>query len=217
MLKPERISWKDSNLAMIGSDLDHKIKEAAAAGEDAWKGLGEETGLRIWRIEQFQVVEWPAENHGTFFTGDSYIVMNTYKKPDKDALYYDVHIWIGAESSQDEYGTAAYKMVESDDYVGGAAVQHREVQGNEGEVRCASIRHEGLVESHSGRAGRTIVRVSTIFLTTPFAIIIVTLSSFCRTLKNSPTCKVVLLPALPMSKPTKIRPTCTASRERPSA
>lgn len=42
---------------------------------------------------------------------------------------------IGSESSQDEYGTAAYKMVESDDYVGGAAIQHREVQGNEGEVR----------------------------------------------------------------------------------
>ena len=30
-------------------------------------------------------------------------------------------------------------MVESDDYVGGAAIQHREVQGNEGEVRS----HEG--------------------------------------------------------------------------
>ena len=42
---------------------------------------------------------------------------------------------IGNESSQDEYGTAAYKMVESDDYVGGAAIQHREVQGHEGEVR----------------------------------------------------------------------------------
>ena len=26
-------------------------------------------------------------------------------------------------------------MVESDDYVGGAAIQHREVQGHEGEVR----------------------------------------------------------------------------------
>jgi len=134
MMKPERIPWQESNLSEIGSDLDHKIKEAAAAGEDAWKGLGEETGLRVWRIEQFKVVDWPKEEYGNFFTGDSYIVMNTYKKPNKDALYYDCHIWIGSESSQDEYGTAAYKMVESDEYVGGAAVEHREVQGHESEV-----------------------------------------------------------------------------------
>ncbi len=32
-------------------------------------------------------------------------------------LLYDVHFWIGAESSQDEYGTAAYKTVELDTLV----------------------------------------------------------------------------------------------------
>lgn len=91
-MKPERIPWKESNLSEIGSDLDHKIKQAAAEGEDAWKGVNETVGLRVWRIEKFQVVAWPKEKYGTFHIGDSYIVMNTYKKPDKDALYYDVHI-----------------------------------------------------------------------------------------------------------------------------
>ena len=32
-------------------------------------------------------------------------------------LLYDVHFWIGQYSSQDEYGTAAYKTVELDTLV----------------------------------------------------------------------------------------------------
>lgn len=128
----ERISWKDSNLALVGSDLDHKIKEAAANGEPQWDGIGEAPGTRIWRIEQFRVVAWPEEKNGTFHKGDSYIVLNTYERNDK--LLHDVHIWIGSESSQDEYGTAAYKMVECDEKLGGAPVQHREVQGKESHI-----------------------------------------------------------------------------------
>ena len=57
--------------------------------------------------------------------------MNTYKEGDSDALLHDIHIWIGSASTQDEYGTAAYKMVEADDYLGGVPVQHRQVEGKE--------------------------------------------------------------------------------------
>jgi Gelsolin repeat len=85
----------------------------------------------VWRIEKFKVVPWPTEQYGEFFRGDSYIVLNTYKVGSSDALKYDIHIWIGSESTQDEYGTAAYKMVEADDYLGGAPVQHRQVEGSE--------------------------------------------------------------------------------------
>lgn len=131
-MSEERVSWKDSNLALIGSDLDHKIKAAAAAGEEAWAGIGEEACLKVWRIEQFKVVAWPEESYGSFHQGDSYIVLHSYQEsPDTPKLNHDLHIWIGKESSQDEYGTAAYKMVEADDFLGGAAVQHREIQAHE--------------------------------------------------------------------------------------
>jgi len=127
----ERVSWKDSNLALIGSELDKQIKQAAAEGESAWTGVGEKPEVRVWRIEKFKVVPWPEDRYGEFHKGDSYIVINSYQKGSSAALCHDIHIWIGAESSQDEYGTAAYKMVEADDFLGGVPVQHRQVQGRE--------------------------------------------------------------------------------------
>ena len=111
--------------------MDHKVKAAAAQLEAAWDGMGQEPGTLVWRIEKFQVVAWPKDQYGQFHKGDSYLVLNTYKKGSSDALHHDIHMWIGSESSQDEYGTAAYKMVEADDYLGGVPVEHRQVQGHE--------------------------------------------------------------------------------------
>ena len=91
------------------------MKLHAAQTEAAWKDVGKTVGLRVWRIEKFQVKEVPKDSIGSFYTGDSYIALNTYKKPDDDKLYHDVHFWLGLETTQDEAGTAAYKTVELDD------------------------------------------------------------------------------------------------------
>eukprot|EP00975_Prorocentrum_lima_P034293 7206961-Prorocentrum_lima.AAC.1 len=51
----------ESNVAHIGSDADKAARKAAAQTEDAWIGAGDAPGVQVWRIEQFQVVEWPKE------------------------------------------------------------------------------------------------------------------------------------------------------------
>ncbi|TQE11751.1 hypothetical protein C1H46_002593 [Malus baccata] len=62
--------------------------------------------------------------------GDSYIVLQTTQNKG-GAYLYDIHFWIGKDTSQDEAGTAAIKTVELDAVLGGRAVQHREIQGHE--------------------------------------------------------------------------------------
>eukprot|EP00296_Roombia_truncata_P007845 JP446301.1.p1 GENE.JP446301.1~~JP446301.1.p1 ORF type:complete len:370 (-),score=176.59 JP446301.1:122-1231(-) len=128
MQKAKNYDLADSNCANIGSAMDKAARQAAGQSEPAWADAGKAPGLQIWRIEQFSVQPWPVEQYGTFYSGDSYILLNTYKKKDTDALAWDVHFWLGAESSQDEVGTAAYKTVELDDLLDGAPIQHREVQ-----------------------------------------------------------------------------------------
>jgi len=131
MIKQKQFNIADSNIANLGSDLEKKVREAAAAKEPAWDNAGKAVGLQVWRIEKFHVKSVPKDSYGTFYSGDSYIVLNTYKKPDTNALLWDVHFWLGEHTTQDEAGTAAYKTVELDDKLGGAPIQHREVQGHE--------------------------------------------------------------------------------------
>lgn len=139
----ERIA--DTNLEGIGSPEHRELRRKAAMGERAWDGISlTEEGVRVWRIEKFNVVNWaqklgtnaPAdaatENYGTFFGGDSFIVLNGYRPdPDEEKLLFNIHFWLGENTTQDEAGTAAYKTVELDDLLRDLPVQYREVQGHE--------------------------------------------------------------------------------------
>ncbi|KAK7690155.1 hypothetical protein QCA50_006804 [Cerrena zonata] len=132
LTKPTTYNIEDSNIALLGSDLEHNVREHAGDGEPAWELAGKEPGLKIWRIEKFHVVDWPKERYGSFYDGDSYIVLHTFKaSPDAEDLSYDLHFWLGDNTSQDEAATAAYKTVELDDHLHGAPIQYREVDGYE--------------------------------------------------------------------------------------
>jgi len=134
MQKSKKYDWKDSNVELIGTKEDRMVKKASAETEPAWNKAkaGNQPELFIWRIEKFKVVEWPKKQFGEFYEGDSYIVLNIYKR--ENELLYDVHFWIGKYSTQDEYGTAAYKTVELDNLLDDKPVQHREVQHYESEM-----------------------------------------------------------------------------------
>lgn len=138
------VKLADSNMANYGSKAHVDARKAAAATEKEFVGAGQKVGLEIWRVENkrtaadtpdFGVKRWPVEEYGNFYTGDSYIALNTYKVVEEgkvtDKLAWDVHFWLGNESSQDEIGVAAYKTVELDDLLDDGPVQHRETQGHE--------------------------------------------------------------------------------------
>lgn len=103
---------------------------SSAKLDPAFQGAGQRVGTEIWRIENFQPVPLPKSEHGKFYMGDCYIVLQT-SQGKGGAYIFDIHFWIGKDSSQDEAGTAAIKTVELDAVLGGRAVQHRELQGYE--------------------------------------------------------------------------------------
>ncbi|KAL4864479.1 hypothetical protein BDV12DRAFT_176156 [Aspergillus spectabilis] len=171
LVHPKQYDIKDSNVELIGSDLDHRVKHNSALTEPAWNNgkVGQEAGLLIWRIENFQVIPWPKERTGEFCDGDSYLVLSS-SHLDDDKLRHDIFFWLGNKTTQDEAGTAAYKAVELDEFLHGAATQHREVQDHPSEdftslFRRITIRSGGVatgfthVEEEKPKEVTTLLRV----------------------------------------------------------
>lgn len=107
--------FEESNLFLFGSDLEYNIKKSAAEKEPEWNKISTVAGVLVWRIEKFNVVSWPTNLYGSFYDGDSYIVLIT-KVTETGAIEREAHMWIGNKTTADESGTAAYKVVELDDF-----------------------------------------------------------------------------------------------------
>eukprot|EP00472_Partenskyella_glossopodia_P003840 CAMPEP_0197525208 /NCGR_PEP_ID=MMETSP1318-20131121/10685_1 /TAXON_ID=552666 /ORGANISM="Partenskyella glossopodia, Strain RCC365" /LENGTH=379 /DNA_ID=CAMNT_0043078397 /DNA_START=59 /DNA_END=1198 /DNA_ORIENTATION=- len=136
----DEIKIEDSNMAFYGSAEHKSLRFDAASLETEYKGAGDKgPGIQIWRVKnmkrtdetaaKFGIVKVRTEEYGTFYRGDSYIVLETYLIEQKKA--FNLYFWLGSESTQDEIGVAAYKTVELDDLLGDVPVQYREVDGME--------------------------------------------------------------------------------------
>ena len=72
------------------------------------------------------------KNSGIFFSGSGF--------------EWNIHFWLGSETSTDESGCAAYKTVELDESLGGGPVQYREVEGNESQLFLSYFKSSGGIE-----------------------------------------------------------------------
>uniref|UniRef100_A0A8C0VSE6 Villin 1 n=1 Tax=Cyanistes caeruleus TaxID=156563 RepID=A0A8C0VSE6_CYACU len=87
-------------------------------------------GIQIWRIE---------------------VGMGAHHWASGSSFSYDIHYWLGKESSQDEQGAAAIYTTQMDDHLDSRAVQHREVQGHESETFRTYFK-QGIIYKKGGVA-----------------------------------------------------------------
>ncbi|XP_061522540.1 villin-1 isoform X1 [Phycodurus eques] len=117
------------------------------ANKDAFRSVNRKPGLQMWTINKLQMVPVPARSFGNFFEGDCYIVLHM----SQNMGAADIHYWIGNTSSQDEQGAAAVYVTQLDEHLGGAPVQHREVQGHES-ARFRGYFKNGIIYKKGGVA-----------------------------------------------------------------
>ncbi|XP_061750107.1 gelsolin-like isoform X3 [Nerophis ophidion] len=99
------------------------------ASQAEFEQAAEEAGLYVWRVETMELLPVPESLYGSFYCGDAYLVLRTLAR--ERHLQRHLHYWQGAECSQDEAAVAAILTVQLDDFLGGTAIQYREVQGHE--------------------------------------------------------------------------------------
>uniref|UniRef100_A0A8C9WKP2 Advillin n=1 Tax=Scleropages formosus TaxID=113540 RepID=A0A8C9WKP2_SCLFO len=100
-------------------------------------------------MQKMELVQIPDKSYGNFFEGDCYILLSVSKV--SNSLTYDIHYWIGSQSSQDEQGAAAVYTIQLDEYLGGVPIQHREVQSHESDAFRGYFK-QGIIYKKGGVA-----------------------------------------------------------------
>lgn len=131
------MTTQNTNIELFGTELESRLKQQSAQTEKAWAMNFSKPGLYIWRVNKFHLdpvsVLQTANDDGLFYIGDSYVVLKINSNKD-NSFSYNIHFWLGSQTTQDEAGTAAYKAVELDTLLGNRAVQYRELQNYESDT-----------------------------------------------------------------------------------
>ncbi|XP_029287630.1 advillin isoform X1 [Cottoperca gobio] len=117
--------------------------------EYTFRAVTHSTGIIIWRIEKMELVQIPEKSYGNFYEGDCYLLLSTQKV--SSSLCYDIHYWIGSQSTQDEQGAAAVYTIQLDEFLGSTPVQHREVQNHESDAFKGHFK-QGVIYKKGGVA-----------------------------------------------------------------
>ncbi|KAM9076370.1 villin-like protein isoform 5-T8 [Megaptera novaeangliae] len=91
--------------------------------------IGSRRDLHIWITENLKMVPVPERAYGNFFEEHCYIVLHSLKAT--SGASKDLHYWVGKEAGVEAQGTAGSFVQHLQETLGGATVQHREVQGHE--------------------------------------------------------------------------------------
>ena len=115
--------------SLISPDVFCRRSRTRKPSDDFTDAGQDDSGLFIWRIEDFSPVPLKKADYGKFHSSDSYIVLNSRLVDGRQAR--DLHYWLGNSTSQDEAGSAAVLSVMLDHILGGWAVHYRETQYEE--------------------------------------------------------------------------------------
>ena len=63
-----------------------------ASYDDEFKDVEKTVGLCIWRIEDFKLIRVPVEQYGSFYEGDSYLILNVNQSSGKYSFYMNINI-----------------------------------------------------------------------------------------------------------------------------
>lgn len=93
-----------------------------------WQHIGEESGLHVWKVSNYNIAYWPPNSGGIFFSDHVYIIVKTMKMDGYPAS--SVFMWIGSTASAEDVKAAGFFVSELDEVLG-SPCQHREVMGKE--------------------------------------------------------------------------------------
>lgn len=142
---PRILSVEEAKVAQP-KEADASSLYAARKKQEEEKMATTEGKTEVWRIENMAKAALPKDQYGQFFSGDSYIVLFSYKVNSKDK--YLIYFWQGRDSSNDEKGASALLTKQMDDELRGEATQVRVVQGKEPNHFLALFK--GRMVVHSG-------------------------------------------------------------------